>query len=661
MGVVFRATDVDLQRSVAIKFLSPELADDGTFRERFVRESRLAAAIDHPAIVPIYESGSIGGSLFIAMRFVPGQDLGRILRAEAPLDVRRTLRLMAPIADALDAAHRRGLVHRDVKPANVLVERDGVERAYLSDFGLSRRLGETTLATRSGPLGTIDYIAPEQVESGTVDGRADQYALACLIAHCLTGGPPFGGESEAAVLYAQVHTPPPRLSERAPGLAEDLDDPVARAMAKDPEARFADCRTFVDALVAAVPGGTAQAADRATPRSVSPPERGSSTPTGRPRRRALIVGGVLVAGFVVAGSGTLLLSGAAPVRPRDVTTTSPRPAVGTTGRLTRPLGPRDGELIVFASDRDGDYDLYAIGAGDRGPRRLLDTPRDERTPAISPDGRTIAYTVGTEPRDIWLMDADGGHPRRLIGYAEDDTDPAWSSDGSRLAFASKRGDPFYYDVWEVRTRGGGLDPATARNLTGRAALEHYPSWRPGGSQLVISSNHHGGNRDIFRIDASDPAVLRRLTSSDAFDFGSDVSPDGESVAFYRRDYCPVCPTERGQADIIIMSIDGSPERSVTRTSARDETDPAWSPDGRALVFAAGPSSFPSGQSTASELMVMSADGRRTRRLTEGWTNAVEPAWGRLASSPAPDTAAIPAGSPPAPDEAGTQTGSPPPS
>ena len=141
---------------------------------------------------------------------------------------------MRPLADALDAAHRRGLVHRDVKPANVLVEQDGAERPFLVDFGLTRRMGEITVATRTGPLGTVDYVAPEQLEGRAVDGRADQYGLACLVVHCLTGSPPFSGDSDASVLYAHVHADPPRVSKLAPGLPADLDAPIARALAKSP-------------------------------------------------------------------------------------------------------------------------------------------------------------------------------------------------------------------------------------------------------------------------------------------------------------------------------------------------------------------------------------------------------------------------------------------
>jgi serine/threonine-protein kinase len=242
MGVVFRATDTQLERDVALKFLAPELAGDAEFRQRFERESKLAAAIDHPGIVPIFEAETTGDVPFIAMRFVPGQDLGAILRHEAPLSQDRTLALLSQVADALDAAHRRGLIHRDVKPANILVHTEGdEERAHLADFGLSRRASEGAVWTRAGPLGTVDYVAPELVEGGLVDGRADQYSLACVTFECLAGRPPFRAETEAAMLFVHVSQEPPLLSSVLPRGPAALDQVLVRALSKGPDARYASC------------------------------------------------------------------------------------------------------------------------------------------------------------------------------------------------------------------------------------------------------------------------------------------------------------------------------------------------------------------------------------------------------------------------------------
>ena len=210
------------------------------------------------------------------MRFVPGRDLGAILRLDAPLGVERTIHLADQVAGALDAAHERGLVHRDVKPANVLVEQGTEERAYLADFGLSRRLGDLSAPTRGGPLGTVDYIAPEIVQQGRVDGRADQYALACVAFHCLTGAPPYAGTSDASVLFAHLQSEVPRASAIAPGLPVHVDEALMRALSKSPDERFPDCRSFTAAL-----------AGRPFPVAALENERAARTPVPMARTRRL--------------------------------------------------------------------------------------------------------------------------------------------------------------------------------------------------------------------------------------------------------------------------------------------------------------------------------------------------------------------------------------
>ncbi len=203
MGVVYRAHDVALERSVALKLLSPSLAEDRDFRERFLVESRLAASLEHPNVVPIHDAGEADGQLYLAMRYVEGTDLKRLLHDEGPLEPARAIAICSQIADALDAAHARGLVHRDVKPSNVLL--DEHEHAYLADFGLTRRLADQAPGFEAGlSLGTPAYVAPEQIEGKEVDGRADQYSLACLLHECLTGEPPFPRGSEAATLFAHL-------------------------------------------------------------------------------------------------------------------------------------------------------------------------------------------------------------------------------------------------------------------------------------------------------------------------------------------------------------------------------------------------------------------------------------------------------------------------
>jgi hypothetical protein len=243
MGVVYRAHDPRLKRDVALKLLVPELAEDVAFRERFLTESELAAALEHPNVVPIHDVGEVEGQLFVVMRLVEEGDLKALLAREGKLEPGRALAFATQVAAALDAAHECGLVHRDVKPSNVLV--DGRGHAYLSDFGLSRRLSDQAAGFDAGlSLGTPAYVAPEQIEGKEVDGRADQYSLACVLYECLAGERPFPRSSEAAVLFAHLEEAPPTL----PGLEEVLP----KALAKDPDARYASCTELVDAAADAL-------------------------------------------------------------------------------------------------------------------------------------------------------------------------------------------------------------------------------------------------------------------------------------------------------------------------------------------------------------------------------------------------------------------------
>ncbi len=250
MGVVYRAEDLRLGRKVALKLLQGSLADDPTYRERFLRESRLAASIEHAGIVPVYEAGEAGGLLYIAMRFIDGVDLAALLRREGSLEPGRAVALVGQLAGALDAAHARGLIHRDVKPSNVLIGTDGDgEHAYLVDFGITQDVADRDRLTATDQLvGTADYLAPERIRGEAIDHRADIYALGCVLFECLTGSAPFTGTSEAAVIYGHLEEPPPRASAHRAGLPMALDDVIARALAKDPAERFQSGAEMASAL-----------------------------------------------------------------------------------------------------------------------------------------------------------------------------------------------------------------------------------------------------------------------------------------------------------------------------------------------------------------------------------------------------------------------------
>ena len=265
MGIVYLAEQVRLERKVALKVITPELAHDAAFRTRFERESRLAASIDHPNVVPVYEAGEVDGLLYIAMRYVRGTDLKALL-AQGPMEPRRAVALVAQVAGALDAAHASGLVHRDVKPGNILIEPGaggGGERAYLTDFGLTKRLSSASGITKTGfVVGTLDYIAPEQVQGAPVDARADIYALACVLFHALSGRVPFERENDMAKMYAHANLPAPALAEAAPHVPAALGDVVRRGMAKEPDERFASAGDLGRAAEAALAGHAPTVAER---------------------------------------------------------------------------------------------------------------------------------------------------------------------------------------------------------------------------------------------------------------------------------------------------------------------------------------------------------------------------------------------------------------
>jgi serine/threonine protein kinase len=304
MGVVYRATDLSLDRPVALKVLTEDLANDPEFRRRFVSESRLAASLDHPNVIPIHAAGEHDATLYIAMRLVPGDDLRTVLREDGPIEPARAARLIAQVASALDAAHAHGLVHRDVKPANVLLTAE--DHVYLTDFGLSKRVNADTEATRTGMvLGTLDYVAPEQIRGETIGPYTDVYSLGCMIAHLLTGTVPFPVPTEEGKLWAHFSEAPPLPSARVPGLGTAYDAIVTRAMAKRPQQRYT----------------TAGAVGAAMLEAATPPPAPAPAPGGHPAPRlqpglllaaltepfnVILLGGLLVAGDLL-GSLRLMI------------------------------------------------------------------------------------------------------------------------------------------------------------------------------------------------------------------------------------------------------------------------------------------------------------------------------------------------------------------
>jgi len=317
MSVVYLAEHDWLQRKVALKVLAPPLAEDERFRERFVRESRLAASLDHPNVIPIYEAVASGGDLFIAMRYVEGTDLRTLLHEGGALEPDRAVAIVRQVAAALDAAHEQGLVHRDVKPGNVLLARqrgsEAGEHVYLSDFGLTKRSASDSGITGTGQfVGTLDYAAPEQFKGDVADARTDVYSLGCVLFECLTGHPPFQSDNDAGLMYAHLQQRPPAVTRIAPGLLREIDYVVARAMAKAPGDRYQNAGVLADEASRALGLGV----------DVSGPD------ASRSKLRRLAVPVALAAALVAGVGVAALFRGEAPLAEAERSQTpiaAPRP------------------------------------------------------------------------------------------------------------------------------------------------------------------------------------------------------------------------------------------------------------------------------------------------------------------------------------------------
>ncbi len=429
MGVVYEATQLALGRRVAVKVISPQLADDPEFRERFTREAQVAAQVHHPNIVDVYDAGEQDDVLYLVMRFVDGTDLRTVLRAEDRLSPRRAVRITGQVASALDAAHGAGLIHRDVTPSNILLDGGPAEeQASLTDFGLVKHL-DTAGVTKTGTwFGTLAFVAPEALRDDPVDGRADVYALGCVLHRMLTGHVPYPRESDAAMIAAHLHDPPPRPSQSV-GLDPAFDDVIARALAKDPEERFASAGDLAAAARAALTGEVAP----------DVPARGDGAASER------------TAATRIAPDVTRRVVPAAAARTRVA------PAPGSAPPAARRAAPRPGRAVLAAVLAL----LVGIGAGVALERLLFDSaPRRSARPPIP---RTPAE-VSLQP---YATDAYSAQVPKGWKLLADDEDRGDFSESRWRAPAPFRAEL----VIAYRTQSGASPRGIAESARGRLAVQ----------------------------------------------------------------------------------------------------------------------------------------------------------------------------------------------
>jgi Tol biopolymer transport system component/serine/threonine protein kinase len=618
MGIVFRARD-DLDRTVALKVLPPELTVDQSYVERFKREAKSAANLHHPHIITIYEVGQIDKLHYISMFFIEGETLTNVMQREGAMSAGRVADLLEPVAQALDRAHSSGIIHRDIKPSNIMISQD--HTIYLTDFGLARSADPAAMATAAGMvLGTPEYMSPEQAQGlSEIGPSTDIYALGIVAYQMLSGALPFSGETTMMTLFARLKQPPRPLSELRADIGPAVEAAVMKALELEPQNRYAQASELIAALRAAATGEPAQPApavgdstivlDRKSlppepapdatmmvDRKSLPPEPapdatmmmdhksmsptpGIDTPTS-PQANGKkkggpplgIIGGVVVVLLLLAAGGGAWAMGIIP--PGDDNGSTPTEAQG--GNSAEGAAVDDEETAEpEPTDEEEEED-----------------PTEPPVVAAEPLDNQIVFVSNREDsRDIYVMDADGSNQTSLIATDDDETAPTVSPDGTQIAFVSED------DIYVANADG-----SEPQNLTGGEGENNYPTWSPDGTRL-------GFVRDemivIMNADGSDPAPITEDTGNYR---DLDWSPDGELFVF-----------ELDQ-DIYLINSDGSEMRPLTDSDEDRDVEPAWSPDGTQIAFASDR------DARSFDVYVMDADGRNATRLTEDENVDRLPTW-----------------------------------
>jgi len=643
MGVVYLAFDTRLERKVAVKIMSRATADDPAFRERFEREARMAAAIDHPNIIPIYDTGEVDGLLYLAMRYVQGTDLRSLLVDDGPLPSERAVSVLRQVASALDAAHAEGIVHRDVKPANILLAAgSGIEETdhvYLTDFGLTKRFSQVSRSlTATGQfVGTIDYVAPEQVEGRSVDGRTDQYSLGCVMFECLTGAAPYAETSDVATLIAHVQQPAPPVSGLRPDLPLEVDEAIEKAMAKAPDDRFDSCLEFVVAVRNALRSwgsragrakdeSAAPAPEPPGPAVVTPPPPppppgpvepstgdGAAAPEGPPSVPTQ-VGQPPDAAAAEVGPGATAITGPPPIErppPADRPNYDVPPPVPTGGgppkdrrapvivaAVLAVLLVAGGLAFVLTHDRGGGPTTEPTTLG---PQSSAPTGPKGNGNGTKPAGFTCADVSTTNLADpnldvaqIFAMDNTGEHQARISLGNVDQTGPTFAPDCTQVAFAQEvDGNK---DVYLMDPNG-----TNVTRLTTDPNDDGGAEWSPDGSRILWVSTRNDAV-DLYTINP-DGSDEQQLTDSPEADVFPAWSSDGTQIVW------------SSSGHIFLMNAGGSDKRQITTTTTGDR-DPAFSPDGTRIAFSS------KAADETRQIFLIDLDGSNLRQITGAGSGVV---------------------------------------
>ncbi|HEY2855093.1 MAG TPA: protein kinase [Gemmatimonadaceae bacterium] len=559
MSTVFLARDVRHDRRVAIKVMRDEVAAV-VGAERFLEEIRVTALLQHPHILPLFDSGSVGSLLWYVMPFVDGETLRSRLAREKRLPVDEAVRISREVADALAHAHARGIVHRDIKPENVLLQGG---HAVVADFGIALALehaGGERLTKTGLTLGTPQYMAPEQASGErALDGRVDVYALGAVLHEMLAGEPPFAAESRQAVVQRMLLEPPASLATKRADVSPSLDSAVRRAMAKRPDDRFTSAAAFATALTApSDPLHAAPLLALGAPKKRSSDAVDAPSPAKMVRRRVAVlaaIGGLVIGlaggwGIAHAWVATHPTADASPI-------IQPSGAVANVG---------DGDDGADASDASGDgLSLVVVDRAGRIQRRI---PASRPwTPRFSPDGRRVAYgaySSGRNSSDLWVTDLDAGKTQRLTDDNADSNDPQWSADGSSLAYSVGA--------------NGGKDVATARIggssrvIAARPGTQFPSDWLRDGSALIVTEEQGGTHDILIQPTNGSPAWPYLATSAD--ETAARVSPNEQWIAY--------TSNVSGREEVYIDSYP-RPGRRVM-ASRGGGIHPVWRADGRELYY-----------------------------------------------------------------------------